>query len=140
MGREILSRSQLKRLAEHKYSVTGVSLMEPLMQRFWKWIVLQIPESWAPNAMTLAGLIINVVTTAILMFYSPDARQQVSCCLLVTHTHTQPFSGLLSGTTRVGRYQKKHSPTHTHPDHRTSFVTFLHLQRSMACCLLVRRT
>ena len=31
-----------------------------------------------------------------------------------THTHTQPFNGLLSGTTRVGRYQKKHSPTHTH--------------------------
>jgi len=51
--------------------------MEPLMQRFWKWIVLQIPESWAPNAMTLTGLIVNVVTTAILMFYSPDAREQV---------------------------------------------------------------
>jgi len=41
-----------------------------------------------------------------------------------THTHTQPFNGLLSGTTRVGRYQKKHSPTHTHPDHRTSFIIF----------------
>ena len=51
------------------------------------------------------------------------------------HTHTQPFNGLLSGTTRVGRYQKKHSPTHTHPDHRTSFITFLHLQRSMASFL-----
>ena len=24
-----------------------------------------------------------------------------------THTHTRPFNGLLSGTTRVGRYQKK---------------------------------
>ena len=47
------------------------------------------------------------------------------------HTHT-PFNGLWSGTTRVGRYQKKHSPTHTHPDHRTSFIIFLHLQRSMA--------
>jgi len=32
-----------------------------------------------------------------------------------THTHTQPFNGLLSGTTWVDRYQKKHSPTHTHP-------------------------
>ena len=41
-----------------------------------------------------------------------------------THTHTQPFNGPLSvsGTTRVGRYQKKHSPAHTHPDHRTSFI------------------
>ena len=56
-----------------------------------------------------------------------------------THTHTQPFNGLLSGTTRVGRYQKKHSPTHTHPDRRTSFITFLHLQRSMASSLFSLR-
>ena len=29
-------------------------------------------------------------------------------------------------TTRVGRYQKKHSPAHAHPGQRTSFITFLH--------------
>ena len=56
-----------------------------------------------------------------------------------THTHTQPFNGLLSGTIRVGRYQKKHSPTHTHPDHRTSFIIFLHLQRSTASSLFSLR-
>ena len=55
-----------------------------------------------------------------------------SSLLYVSMTHTQLFNGLLSGTTWVGRYQKKHSPTHTHPDHRTSFIIFLHLQRSMA--------
>ena len=47
-------------------------------------------------------------------------------------THTQPFNGLFSGTTQVGRYQKKHSPTHTHPDYQTSFINFLHLLRFMA--------
>ena len=31
------------------------------------------------------------------------------------------------------RYQKKHSPAHTHPGQRTSFITFLHLQQSTAC-------
>jgi len=47
---------------------------------------------------------------------------------VATHTHahartrTQPFNGLLSRTTRVGQYQKKHSPIHTHPDHHTSFI------------------
>ena len=49
-----------------------------------------------------------------------------------------PFNGFWSGTTLVGRYQKKHSPTHTHLDHRASFITFitfLHLQRSMASSL-----
>ena len=49
-----------------------------------------------------------------------------------TYTHTQLFNSLLSGTTRLSRYQKKHSPTHTHPDDLTSFIIFLHLQRSMA--------
>ena len=49
-----------------------------------------------------------------------------------THTHTQPFNGLWSRTTR---YQKKHSPTHTHPDHRTSIINFLHLLRSIASSL-----
>ena len=57
----------------------------------------------------------------------------------IAHTHTQPFDGLLSGTTRVGWYRKKHSPTHTHPDYRTSFITFLHLQRSMASTLFILR-
>ena len=52
-----------------------------------------------------------------------------------THAHTQPFNGLWSGTTWVGRYQKKHSPNHTHPDHQTSFIIFLHLQRSTASSL-----
>lgn len=74
MVREVLTRSQLKRLSEHKYSVTGVSLIEPIMQRFWKAIVLKVPEWWAPNAMTLAGLVINIATSALLMWYSPDGK------------------------------------------------------------------
>ena len=44
-----------------------------------------------------------------------------------TTTTLQPFYGSLSLTTRVSRYQKKHSPTHTYPDHQSSFITFLHL-------------
>jgi len=58
-------------------------------------------------------------------------------CITITHTHTQPFNGLWSGTTRVGQYQKKHSPIHTHPDHRTSFINFLHLLRSIASSVSV---
>jgi len=51
----------------------------------------------------------------------------------------QPFNGLWSRTTRVGRYQKKHSPTHTHPDHRPAFNTLLRLQRSIASSLFSLR-
>ena len=43
-----------------------------------------------------------------------------------------PFYGPSSGTTRMSCYQKKHSPTHTYPDHQSSFICFLHLLRSMS--------
>ena len=52
--------------------------------------------------------------------------------LQLTDTHTQPFKGLWSGGTWVGRY---HWPTHTHPNHQTSFINFLHLLRSIAFSL-----
>jgi len=53
----------------------------------------------------------------------------------LTHIHTQPFYGsirILSGTTRVSWYQKKHSPTHTYRGHQSSLIYFFHLIRSMA--------
>jgi len=51
----------------------------------------------------------------------------------------QPFYGPLSGTTRVSRYQKKHSPTH-HPDHHPIFISFFHLPRSIASSLFKLQT
>jgi phosphatidylglycerophosphate synthase len=69
-----LTRHQLKRLAEHKYSSDGISLLDPIMQRYWRWVVELIPLWWAPNSITLVGLTINIVTALILMLYSPDGR------------------------------------------------------------------
>ena len=62
----------------------------------------------------------------------PSTRSLLIC---EEQQQQRPFNGLRSGTTRVGWYQKKHSPTHTHPDHHAFFITFLHLQRSMASSL-----
>ncbi|XP_041366519.1 choline/ethanolaminephosphotransferase 1-like [Gigantopelta aegis] len=74
---EILSTVQLKKLSNHKYSVEGTSFLEPPMQKFWRWLIEQVPTWWSPNAITLVGLIINITTTLILAYYSPDARQPV---------------------------------------------------------------
>ena len=62
-------------------------------------------------------------------------EQSIAFNKLDYNRQQRPFNGLWSGTTRVGRYQKKHSPTDTHPNHRASFITFLHLQRTMASYL-----
>jgi len=59
-----------------------------------------------------------------------------------THTHTHIHTHncftarwILSGTTQVSQYKKKHSPTHTYPYHQSSFICFVHLLRSMASSL-----
>jgi len=49
----------------------------------------------------------------------------------------QPFSGPFSGTTWMSWY---HSPTHTYPDHQSSFICFLHLLQSIASSLFNLRT
>ena len=74
----VLSDSQLKVLNEHKYSSTGSTLLDPLFQPYWRWLVLQMPLYLAPNLITVIGLIINVITSSILMLYSPNAKDAVN--------------------------------------------------------------
>ncbi|KAH8300690.1 hypothetical protein KR018_007154 [Drosophila ironensis] len=68
----ILSAQQLRRLGEHKYSCFSASLLDPLLQPWWNWLVAQTPLWLAPNLITIVGLILNVVTTLILICYSPN--------------------------------------------------------------------
>ncbi|XP_021357685.1 choline/ethanolaminephosphotransferase 1-like isoform X1 [Mizuhopecten yessoensis] len=73
---DFLTSTQLKRLKEHKYSAQGQSVLEPQMQKFWRWLVEQIPETWAPNTITSVGLLINIVTTLLLLVWSADAKTE----------------------------------------------------------------
>ena len=73
-----LSKHQLKRLEEHKYQSAGRSLLEPLMQGYWEWLVGRVPAWIAPNLITIIGLLINIFTTLLLVYYCPTATEQVS--------------------------------------------------------------
>lgn len=73
----ILSPQQLKNLNEHKYSANGVSILDAIFQPFWRWLVEKMPLWLAPNAITIIGLIINIVTSTILIIYSPNATDYV---------------------------------------------------------------
>ncbi|XP_011697518.1 PREDICTED: cholinephosphotransferase 1 isoform X4 [Wasmannia auropunctata] len=72
----LLSPGQLKRLSEHKYSCTSNSLLDGLLQPWWDWLVSKVPLWLAPNLITVLGLIVNIATTLILVYYSPDARAE----------------------------------------------------------------
>ncbi|XP_066977406.1 choline/ethanolaminephosphotransferase 1 isoform X5 [Macrobrachium rosenbergii] len=68
---------QLRRLEEHKYSCASSSLMDPMMQKWWCWLVEQCPLTLAPNLITISGLLVNIATSLLLVYYSPDAKQEV---------------------------------------------------------------
>lgn len=82
----LLSPGQLKRLSEHKYSCTSKSLLDGLLQPWWDWLVSKVPLWLAPNLITVLGLIVNIVTTLILIYYSPDARAEVGPTLRVSNS------------------------------------------------------
>jgi len=66
-----------------------------------------------------------------------DRSTQWLCWIIgaIQHTHTPSFNDPLSGTTRVGWYQKKYSSTHAHPVHQKFFINFLRLLQSVASSL-----
>ncbi|KAJ6645749.1 Choline/ethanolaminephosphotransferase 1 [Pseudolycoriella hygida] len=73
---KLLSGVQLKKLSEHKYACTNVSILDPILQPWWCFLVSKVPLWLAPNLLTITGLFINVLTTLILVFYSPNAREE----------------------------------------------------------------
>ncbi|XP_078661035.1 choline/ethanolaminephosphotransferase 1-like [Branchiostoma floridae x Branchiostoma belcheri] len=83
----VLSPAQLKRLEEHKYSVVGLSVTERILQILWSWLVERVPLWVAPNLLTMAGFLINIVTSLLLIYYSPTAKEEapawvyMSCAL-----------------------------------------------------------
>lgn len=78
----ILSPTQLDNLIKHKYTSSGSSILDPIFQPYWRWCVEQLPMNLAPNLITLVGLLLNVVTSLLVILYSPNADQDVRPLLL----------------------------------------------------------
>jgi len=74
-GGPILSDRELKGLKEHKYSSSCASLLDPPMQKFWNWVVTLVPLWVAPNLITMVGLVVNILTTLILVYHCPTATE-----------------------------------------------------------------
>ncbi|XP_055628827.1 cholinephosphotransferase 1 isoform X2 [Toxorhynchites rutilus septentrionalis] len=73
---KLLQPAQLKKLGDHKYSCSNVSMLDPFLQPWWCWLVGKVPLWLAPNLITIVGLIINIVTTLILIYFSPNGREE----------------------------------------------------------------
>ncbi|CAH1983884.1 unnamed protein product [Acanthoscelides obtectus] len=73
---KLLTEAQLKRLGEHQYSCQSVSILDSILQPYWNWLVSKVPIWLAPNLITILGLIINILTALILIWYAPDAKTE----------------------------------------------------------------
>ncbi|XP_025417164.1 cholinephosphotransferase 1 [Sipha flava] len=74
---KILLPVQLKKLSEHSYKCESRSVLDSYLQPFWNWLVLQTPIWLAPNLITLIGLLVNIITTLLIIHYSPDANSEI---------------------------------------------------------------
>lgn len=73
----VLNNKQLKRLGAHKYSCETNSLLDMYFQPWWNYLTKLLPLWLAPNVITLAGLIVNIVTSVVLFWFSPDGKSYV---------------------------------------------------------------
>lgn len=73
---KILSETQLKGMENHKYASEGVSILDPLMQIFWNFVVNLVPLWVAPNLITITGLVLNAIGGILLFIYFPSASDQ----------------------------------------------------------------
>jgi hypothetical protein len=83
----VLTEQQLRRLKEHKYASEGITLFDPFMQEFWKWLVEFCPLWVAPNLVTIVGLALNIGTSVLLMIETNGAKEQVFIFLLKILIH-----------------------------------------------------
>lgn len=48
--------------------------MDAFLQPWWCWLVSKTPLWVAPNALTIVGLLVNIVTSLLLLYHAPDAK------------------------------------------------------------------
>ena len=55
----------------------------------------------------------HIGSRLLFVIFLADTGRIKRCVIIQQKQQQQPFNGHLSGTTRVGLYQKKHSPAHS---------------------------
>ena len=78
----VLNEPEIKNLKAHRYASEGTTLLDPYMQKYWKWLVELCPLWVAPNLITIVALVINIVTSVVLMILSKNGKEQVRRDLL----------------------------------------------------------
>lgn len=64
-----ITKDGLVNIKNHKYKSGGYSFLDNLMNPFWEGVVKLMPETLAPNMITLIGVIVNIVFYFAMFYY-----------------------------------------------------------------------
>lgn len=134
-----LSEAQIKNLREHKYSCVGQSITERYMQPFWEWAATFMPLWVAPNLITIVGLGFNIVTSLLVIAYSPRANNES----VPAHVFILCAAGLFTYQTldaidgKQARRTKTSSALGELFDHGCDAVSTVFVMTSLSCSVLL---
>ncbi|KAL0478993.1 ethanolaminephosphotransferase [Acrasis kona] len=80
-----ISEKGKNNLALYKYSGSDHSLISPLLQPFWNFSVTLLPESMAPNLVTLVGFLALIICYGLSAYHSPQIQGEIPTWVLVTN-------------------------------------------------------
>ncbi|CAF1041875.1 unnamed protein product [Rotaria sordida] len=133
----VLTEQQLKRLKEHKYASEGITLFDPIMQEFWKWLVEYCPLWVAPNLLTIVGLALNIGTSVLLMIETDGAKEQCSRWIyFLTALGLFIYQSLDAIDGKQARRTNSQSPLGELFDHGCDSVSAVFV--TIACCCAVQ--
>lgn len=133
----VFTESQLKRLKDHKYCSEGRSISEFIFQPFWNYVVTLMPLWLAPNLITILGLIVNVVTSVLILVYSPkaDSDDVPSYVFFLCAIGLFMYQTLDAIDGKQARRTNTSSPMGELFDHGCDAISTLFLSTSVACAL-----
>lgn len=106
------------------------------MQHWWNWLVQQCPLTLAPNLITITGLAINIFTSLILVYYSPDAKQDVprwACFLCAVGLFVYQSLDAIDG--KQARRTNTSSPLGELFDHGCDSLSTVFVSLSVCCAV-----
>ena len=85
MGSAALTKDQLAAIKSHRYTTNALTPLEVyLYTPIWDFLANKCLPDWlAPNALTLMGLIVPILSTIVIGIYSPGFDQQPPAWVIV---------------------------------------------------------
>ena len=83
-SKPVLTRAQLEIFDNHCYIYDpNRTILDPLFQVLWNWLIKKVPITIESNLITFIGLLVNLISSLIVIYYSPNADNDLPAWTLL---------------------------------------------------------